>query len=146
MQPNTQIVVDEFVEKMGLITQADGLPRIAGRVLAVLLIHDEPFSFSQLSEKLSVSRGSISTNTRLLVNLGVIERTTKRGERQDYFKLKEKPYVSLIQGVQARLANASEVLARTQSQLPDELSGAKKRLHDMQDFYRDFAKAIESLV
>lgn len=145
MDQQTQIVIDEFIEKMGLIAQADGIPRIAGRVLGALIIHDEPFSFSQLSDLLAVSRGSISTNTRLLVNLGIIERTTKRGERQDYFKLKETPYISLMQGIQTRIAHASSVVKQTRENLPAELEGAQQRLAQMQDFYLQFGRAIKSL-
>lgn len=145
MNETSELVISDFIEKMGLISQADGLPRIAGRILGALIMSDEPFSFSQLSELLAVSRASVSTNTRLLVNLGMIERTTKRGERQDYFKLKENPYLSLKQGIQTRITHASEVLSDTQAKLPDELAGAKKRLHDMQCFYSDFAKAIKSI-
>lgn len=145
MTNETQVAIDDFIEKMGLHAQADGIPRIAGKVLAALVIYDEPFSFSQLSELLEVSRGSISTNTRLLVNLGIIERTTKRGERQDYFKLKENPYVSLMQGVQNRTANTANTIKETKQRLPTNLLGAQQRLTDMQEFYIKLNSAIKDL-
>ncbi|WP_371194982.1 GbsR/MarR family transcriptional regulator [Glaciecola sp. SC05] len=145
MDKAAQVTIDDFIEKMGLIAQADGIPRIAGKVLAALVIYDEPFSFSQLSELLQVSRGSISTNTRVLVNLGIIERTTKRGERQDYFKLKESPYVSLMQGIQTRTAHTARVISETKQRLPAELSGAQQRLTEMQQFYLKLNRTIKSL-
>jgi DNA-binding transcriptional regulator GbsR (MarR family) len=141
-------IIDEFIEKMGLVYQAEGLSRIAGRILATLIIYDEPFSFSQLSERLAVSRASISTNTRLLAHLGVIERSTKRGERQDYFKLRENPYTSFMQGIETRVMHATEVIEQTQSQLsqsPEKTAGAQQRLTQMKAFYQDFKSAIKDL-
>lgn len=137
--------IDSFIEKMGLLAQADGLPRIAGRILAVLVIYDDPHSFSNLAEKLAVSRGSISTNTRLLVNLGLIERLTKKGERQDYFVLRENPYTSLMRGIESRNQEAQNLLKTTKAGLPQELKGAQNRLSEMLDFYTKFAQAIKSL-
>lgn len=131
----TQEVVADFIERLGLISQADGLPRIAGRILAVLVLHDEAFSFSQLSDKLQVSRASISTNTRLLESLSVIERTTKPGERQDYFRLRKNPYLSLVQSWQTRLQHANEVVLETKNALPEEWEGAQQRLSELADFY-----------
>jgi DNA-binding transcriptional regulator GbsR (MarR family) len=137
----TQQAIEEFIERMGLISQAEGIPRISGRILGVLVLFDEPFSFAQLSEKLQVSRASISTNTRLLETLTIIERTTKRGERQDYFRLRKNPYVSLMRGVQTRMLYAQEVVEQTRQQLPEEWSGAQKRLQELEKFYTDFYQA-----
>nr|WP_241664423.1 MarR family transcriptional regulator [Ningiella ruwaisensis] len=145
MDEATAHTIEHFIEKMGLIAQADGLPRIAGRILAVLVIYDEPHSFTDLTEKLAVSRGSISTNTRLLVNLGLIERSTKKGERQDYFVLRENPYTSLMQGIEARTQEARALLKATKSDLPDVLEGAQTRLSQMLDFYNKFSEAVKSL-
>ncbi|MBT1452443.1 MarR family transcriptional regulator [Glaciecola sp. XM2] len=148
MNDSNENVIDEFIEKMGLMSQSDGLPRIAGRILAVLIMYDEPYSFSQLSERLAVSRGSVSTNTRLLVHLGMIERVTKRGERQDYFKLKENPYLSLMQGIEARTTHATDVIEQTQNQLlanDPSISGAQQRLTEMKTFYQSFKSAIQDL-
>ena len=119
--------IDCFVEQLGLIAQADGLPRIAGRILGLMVIHGGPFSFSELSVRLKVSRGSISTNTRLLENLGVIERTTRAGERQDYFKLHANPYIELIRGLQNRMKKASLIVAETKQKLPADNKEMQKR-------------------
>jgi DNA-binding transcriptional regulator GbsR (MarR family) len=124
----TEQAIEEFIERLGLISQAEGMPRISGRILGVLVLFDAPFSFSQLSEKLQVSRASVSTNTRLLETLAIIERTTKPGERQNYFRLRKNPYVSLMRGIQTRMLYA-------------QWSGAQKRLQELEQFYKDFYQA-----
>jgi DNA-binding transcriptional regulator GbsR (MarR family) len=136
---------EEFIERMGLVTQGEGMPRIAGRILGVLILHDEAFSFSELSEKLAVSRASISTNTRLLENLQMIERTTKKGERQDYFRLSKNPYISLMEGVHNRMKKAHQMVKETQSTLPEGWEVAQARLDELGDFYNevlDFSSSI----
>jgi DNA-binding transcriptional regulator GbsR (MarR family) len=78
---------ERFVEQYGLLSEREGLPRTAGRIFALMLVEPGPFSFSELAKRLQVSRGSISTNTRLLEGFGIIERVTRPGDRQDYFQL-----------------------------------------------------------
>ena len=75
----------DFIEKIGVIAQTEGLPRIAGRVLAMLLYDGERVSFGQLAEALQVSRGSVSSSVRMLESQQLIKRVAKAGDRQDYF-------------------------------------------------------------
>lgn len=77
-----------FVEEVGIVFEQTGLPRMAGRIFGRLMICDPPYqSPSQLAAALIASRGSISTMTRLLTQLGIIERFCLPGERQTYFQL-----------------------------------------------------------
>jgi hypothetical protein len=64
-----------FVEDMSLYFEQMGLPRMAGRVLGVLLISDPPEqSLNDVAEVLQASKSSMSTTTRLLSEMGLIER------------------------------------------------------------------------
>ena len=145
MKKEQKVTIEEFVEQLGLFAQADGLPRIAGRILGLMVIHGGPFSFSELSVMLKVSRGSISTNTRVLENLGVIERSTRPGERQDYFKLHSDPYVELIRGLQNQMKKASSMVANTKEKLPAEDKAMQKRLADLGGFYQSFIDATATM-
>lgn len=79
MTKNIQEVRSEFIEKIGLQSQTDGFPRIAGRVLGLLVWDGEALAFSDLAEQLQVSRGSISTATRILEERRLIRRIAKPG-------------------------------------------------------------------
>ena len=76
-----------FVERMGLTTESDGLSRIAGRLFGALLLADEPRSLDALADELDVSKASVSTEARRLVDRGVAERIGKTGDRRDYYAL-----------------------------------------------------------
>ncbi len=83
---------ENFIEQFGLDFEADNMPRIAGRILGLLLLEEEPLGFGEIAERLKVSRGSVSTNSRLLLRLKAIERVTKFGDRRDYFQVTAQPF------------------------------------------------------
>ena len=135
-----------FIEQKGMEYQAEGMPRIAGKIVGLLIIEDGPFSFSKLAESLQVSRGSISTNTRLLENLGLIERISLPGKRGDYFQLSATPYRSMLKGINARLQRALANATQTRAQLPEELGSVQKRLAALERFYREFLDSSHRLI
>ena len=51
----------DFIERLGLATQAEGLPRIAGRLMAVLLLLDRACTLEELTRRLGVSHGSVDS-------------------------------------------------------------------------------------
>ncbi len=78
-----------FVEDISLYFEHMGLPRTAGRVLGVLLISDPPQqSLTDLTELLQASKSSVSTTTRLLSEMDLIERVPSPVPRQVYFQFK----------------------------------------------------------
>ena len=59
---------------------------MAGRMWGWLLICDPPEqTAADLAEALQASRGSISGTARILSRAGMIRRTTRRGDRREYF-------------------------------------------------------------
>ena len=139
-------IVETFIERLGLVAQAEGMPRIAGRIMGFLVIYGGPFSFAELAERLQVSRGSISTNSRLLEDLGVIERVARPGDRQDYFQIRWKPYVELLKGSLARLYKARDVVDEAKGKLPNDWIEAQARLDELGSFYGGMIKRTEGMI
>lgn len=146
MAKKTQEVVDLFIEQKGMEYQAEGLPRITGRLMGLMLIEEGPFAFGGLAERLNVSRGSISTNTRLLESLGVIERVSKPGERGDFFQLSSNPYVSLLGGINLRLKRSLANAKQARGGLPKTMENAQGRLAGLEAFYQGFIENNERLI
>lgn len=134
----------KFTERISIVAQADGIPRIAGRLIGLMVLEAGPFSFSDLATRLEVSRASISTNTRLLENMGVIERIGKPGDRQDYFQLAKDPYAKLLHGLVFRMNKAEQLVGATQNDLPK--GDHQKRLKELRAFYRDMIKAYQQII
>lgn len=146
MTENTDDIVSNFIEQMGMIAQADGLPRIAGKILGLLLIENGPFSFADIAKRLEVSRGSVSTNTRLLETLRVIDRVSKAGARGDFFQLAKDPYAKLLQGVSQRMEKSVAVLKHTREALPLSWQNSQSRLFELEDFYSRYLQSTSLLI
>ena len=84
-----QSSIERFVEELGILLELEaGTPRMVGRTLGWLLVCEPPEqSAAELAEMLQASKGSISTATRVLLRMGLVERVRFRGERFDRFRV-----------------------------------------------------------
>jgi DNA-binding transcriptional regulator GbsR (MarR family) len=83
--PRLTPALHTFIEGMGMYFEVQGIPRIGGRILGLLMIAHAPLSAEDIATILKVSRGSLSTNFRLLLASGMVERVTVHGDRVTYF-------------------------------------------------------------
>lgn len=87
-----------FVEMVGRLWESWGQPRTAGRMLGWLMICDPPEqSSADLGEALDASAGSVSTTTRQLMQIGLVDRVTFPGDRASYFRLHEHAWIQVMQ-------------------------------------------------
>ena len=88
----------DFVEQAGIVFEQTGLPRMSGRIFGRLLIANPPYqTLNELAEALMASKGSISSMTRLLIQIGLIERFTIPGERHCCLRLRTDSLRNTIQ-------------------------------------------------
>lgn len=92
---------ERFVNKMGQAAEIDGMSPIAGRLFATLLLSPEPRSLDELASEIGVSKASISTDARRLLERGIVERVTHAGDRRDYYELAPDFFA---QGIRNRVA------------------------------------------
>ncbi len=135
-----------FIEHMGLTAEEDGLPRIAGRMWGYFIVHGGPCSFADLAEQLAVSRGSISTNARILRDRGILERVAMPGDRQDYYQLTDKPFDRMMRVYLQRMRRTRAQASELKASLPQALRGPQDRLDDMIRFYDRAASAFETII
>jgi hypothetical protein len=102
-----------LVEEIAMIFEAEGLPRMTGRVLGYMMVCDPPHqSSSDLADGLNASRGAISTATRALVAAGFLQRRKVPGERSMYFELRPETIDRLFHGSIARIRVGRELTGR----------------------------------
>ncbi len=131
-----------FIELIGMVTQAEGLPRISGRILGLLIFDGRAYSFGDLARELQVSRGSISSNARMLAERGAIERIARPGDRQDYYQIRENPYDTFLKGIAARAEKTAQDIAQLAGQLPEGMGETTARVRDYAFFYKVLAEGI----
>jgi DNA-binding transcriptional regulator GbsR (MarR family) len=125
-----------FSEDISLYFEQMGLPRMAGRVLGVLLICDPPAqSLTDLCEILQASKSSISTTTRLLIEMGLIERTASPVPRQIFFQFKPGGWVVFIRQRLRLWASLHEIAERGLGLLQDLDPSLRERLQEAHDMF-----------
>lgn len=133
-----------FVEQLGLIYQSEGMPRIAGRIIGLMILNARPFSFDELSKALKISRGSVSTNTRMLESFGVLTRVSMPGERQDYFKLSKRPYSQMLERQLEKTRRVRDQVAEARDRIPEDHAIARARVDELIRFYDVVTQTTET--
>ncbi len=127
----------EYVESFGLYWEEAGLPRMAGRILSWLLICDPPHqTMHELTEALQASKSSISTGTRMLIQMGLIERLSLPGQRRDHFRVLPDSWSHIMEEKAKRQFTELRRLSERGLDLLDGASPARRqRLEEMRDYY-----------
>ena len=138
----------QFTEDFGLFFEHLGVPRMAGRILAWLLICDPPEqTMHDLVEALGASKSSISTMTRMLINFGLIERVSLPGERRDFYRVRSDVWRHSLEDAQRKFEGFREMAERGLDLLEDEPVKRRARLQAMHDVYdflvHEFPKLVD---
>ncbi|MBD1999011.1 MarR family transcriptional regulator [Leptolyngbya sp. FACHB-541] len=135
-KPIKRVELSHFVEEVGLRFEAVGLPRMAGRIFGWLLIANPPHqSMGDLVEVLQASKGSISTMTRLLIQISLIERVSFPGQRRDYFQIKPHAWSQLSQQRMTQITAFRKLAERGLNLLADQPLPLQQRLQEMRDMH-----------
>jgi DNA-binding transcriptional regulator GbsR (MarR family) len=131
---------------MGQFMGQWGLPPMAGRMWAWLLICDPPEQTAgQIAEELHASRGSISSTARLLANAGFIRRTTRRGDRREYFSAPLGTFEALIDSagtVYRRFREVAELGVIAISELPPHARARIEEVHAFAAFVERYMPTL----
>lgn len=132
-----------FVERLGLQVEAEGVPRIAGRMIGYLLLQDEPSSLDELAEELQVSKASVSTNARVLELMGYVERRSVPGDRRDYYMIVEAPWEKMLQKVRDQFRSRVELFAEARASLPPEMETGRRRLAEWERYFSHLVEQVD---
>ena len=137
----------ELVEEMARMLAAGGLPLAAARMWAYLLVCEPPErTAADLAETLHASRGSISGSARLLEAAGLLRRSSRRGDRREYFSI---PPGSIVAILNARLpvTTAWRRLAERGLDLLNERGPtANARLQEVHDVYAFMEQELPAML
>ena len=123
----------EFVEEMGRFLSEFGLTPMSGRMWGWLLICDPPEqTASDLAEALGASRGAISGTARLLSRSGMIRRTTRRGDRREYFSTPPDAFDAMLENAGAIYHRLGEIAEHGLTVVGDS-PGGRERLEEFRD-------------
>ena len=124
----------QFVEEMGQFLGSLGMTPMAGRMWGFLLICEPPEqTAAQIADALHASRGAISGTARLLAGPGLIRRTTRPGDRREYFSAPAEALDSMLASAGAIYRQMREMAERGLTALADRPPEARARLQEFHD-------------
>jgi DNA-binding transcriptional regulator GbsR (MarR family) len=137
-EPNGISKIEEmhFIEDVALFFERMGMPRMAGRILGVLLISDPPAqSITEIGEKLNASKSSVSIMARLLVENGLIERVASPIPRRDYYRFKEGGWILYMRQWLALMGELHKITERGLALIDGKALELQERLLEAHDLF-----------
>ncbi|WP_167133173.1 GbsR/MarR family transcriptional regulator [Paramicrobacterium chengjingii] len=127
----------DYVDEVAAFFAHEGMPLIPGRVIGWLLISDPPEqSAADLARVLEVSRSSISSAARLLTPSGLVESVRKRGERQEYLRIRPDGWSQMLASRYAKTTAFRQITERGLDLLSTSPPVQRERLKSVTELYR----------
>jgi len=85
----------DFTEGLSQISRFWGFPKGMGAIFAVLYLSPAPLSLDEIVAETGLTKGAISTEIRALARMGLVHRSTKLGDRKDYYSAETDFYTAI---------------------------------------------------
>ena len=143
----------DFTEGLSQISRFWGFPKGMGAIFAVLYLSPTPLALDEITEQTGLTKGAVSTEVRTLARMGLVHRSTKLGDRKDYYEAETDFYTSIrsilkerqnsefdraLRGVRSSL---EQLKSGTVTGTKEEIAFLRERIQALQDFF----DAIDSL-
>lgn len=136
-----------FVEEMGQALASYGMTPMAGRMWGWLLICDPPEqTAAELAEALQASRGAISGTARLLASAGMIRRSTRRGDRREYFSAPPEALDSFLENAGRIYRRFREIAERGLDAIAERPPASRRRLEELRDVFAFVEEEVPAVV
>ncbi|MEU9886719.1 helix-turn-helix domain-containing protein [Sphaerisporangium sp. NPDC051011] len=123
--------IEQFAERF-----AGRMPKAASRMLGALMITDEPdLSSKELIDVLGLSPAAVSNSGRLLLQMGLVERTVSPETRRDHYRIRDDLWIRLYSEDIEILNDILNLLDATLDRAQASNGRAITRIRDMRDFY-----------
>jgi DNA-binding transcriptional regulator GbsR (MarR family) len=92
----------DFTEGLSQISRFWGFPKGMGAIFAALYLSPSPLSLDEIVAETGLTKGAISTEIRTLARMGLVHRSTKLGDRKDYYTAEADFYAAIRSILQER--------------------------------------------
>jgi DNA-binding transcriptional regulator GbsR (MarR family) len=143
--PTQHAAADDLVERMGLLWEEEGLPRIAGRMIGFLLLQPDACSLDEMAESLGVSKASVSVDARRLERIGFVERVGRPGDRRDYYAIGADMLARVLTHKLEGVRRLQDAIASAR-RLPGNAPAVRQRLTEFERHHGRVLSALEGLL
>ncbi|MBQ6448418.1 GbsR/MarR family transcriptional regulator [Cytobacillus oceanisediminis] len=134
-------VIDSVAQNMDLY----GVTESIGRLYGMLLFQQNPMTLDEMKEELGMSKTSMSTSVRTLLELKMVDKVWRKGVRKDLYSAEEDWYQTFIDffTIKWRLAITENVYAIEKSM--NEIKALLNKDGVSEDVIKDGEKDLEKL-
>ena len=141
----------DFIEGLSQISRFWGFPKGMGAIFAVLYLSPTELSLDEIVTETGLTKGAISTEVRSLARMGLVHRSTKLGDRKDYYSAETDFYAAIRSILQERQNSEFDRAVRS---VKDTLTTMDENWVDNEEWnfvyarvkaLQDFFNAIDSL-
>ncbi len=153
MTKETNQIKQNFIEGLSHISRFWGLPKGVGALFAVLYISPTPLSLDELVSQSGLTKGAVSTNVRALARMGLVHRSTKLGDRKDYYEAETDFYKAIRAILGERQNREFDRAIKSVQETLEKLQAAKGSMDEAERKFmiqrvqalQDFFDAIDNL-
>src|SRR5215831_18960143 len=135
---NPEILTDKklgLIEELGVLQEQNGMQPAAARILALLLVAENPeLSVEEIYETLNLSKSAASNSLGFLQSTDRVEYITRPGERKRYFRCKVQSLKSGLQKSLAGMQAVNIVLKKVLEQRPHGTKEFNAKLEEITQF------------
>jgi HTH-type transcriptional regulator, glycine betaine synthesis regulator len=88
-------IKEDFTQGLSQISRFWGFPKGMGAIFAVLYLSPKPLSLDEIVHETRLTKGAISTEIRSLARMGLVHRSSKLGDRKDYYEAEADFYAAI---------------------------------------------------
>lgn len=92
----------DFTQGLSQISRFWGFPKGMGAIFAVLYLSPTSLSLDEIVKETGLTKGAVSTEIRVLARMGLVHRSTKLGDRKDYYEAESDFYAAIRSILQER--------------------------------------------
>lgn len=116
-------VIDAIAQNMNLY----GVTPSVGRLWGLMYFHDDPMTLDEMKQELGMSKTSMSTSVRNLMELKMVDKVWKKGIRKDLYQVEEDWYQTFIDFFTIKWRNGISM----------NVSAIQKSLNELQELMED---------
>ena len=146
----------DFTEGLSQISRFWGFPKGMGAIFAVLYLSPTALSLDEVVQETGLTKGAISTEIRALARMGLVHRSSKLGDRKDYYTAESDFYAAIRSILRERqnsefdraLRSVKETLLQMDENWVDneEWNFVYERVQALQDFFDSIDSLTKAVV
>src|SRR5687768_15411379 len=95
MSQSLNRIKKDFTQGLSQISRFWGFPKGMGAIFAVLYLSPTALSLDEIVRETGLTKGAVSTEIRALARMGLVHRSSRLGDRKDYYEAESDFYAAI---------------------------------------------------